>query len=179
MGVVHIAAVALAAETAHAAVGNAQTATASATSATPPDDRAHVSAVAEPALIAAAVDLAGPRRDSDRAGRTGAVRHAGATLAREAWAVTAVDDPMLVTLRASDLVQLLEGVVRDALAARQPSRPEVSPLVSRREAARALGISLAALDRLARAGLPRVMVGAVPRYDLQQARRWLADRGTP
>jgi|GEM_PF-2629562 predicted DNA-binding transcriptional regulator AlpA len=94
--------------------------------------------------------------------------------------MTRDDDPLLVMLRASDLGAVVAAAVTAALAARRPAPPTPpTPLLSRRELAAALGVSPASLDRLTRQGMPRLMVGATPRYDLAAVREWLASRGAP
>ncbi len=89
----------------------------------------------------------------------------------------------LGNLTAGNLLALLltavedatERAVRRALAEQCP--PQAARLLSRGELAKALGTSLASIDRLVREGLPREAVGARSRFDLPSCRQWLAQRG--
>ncbi|MBL8720119.1 MAG: helix-turn-helix domain-containing protein [Myxococcales bacterium] len=72
----------------------------------------------------------------------------------------------------------VDATVRRAVAeamAQHATQPNHA--LTRRETARALGISLPTLDRLVRAGLPREFAGARSRFSLATVRAWLATRG--
>jgi hypothetical protein len=81
----------------------------------------------------------------------------------------------LVDRLAPRVAALVVEQMREAAKADAPPLP--TGLVDRRDAARALGISIATLDRLARDGAPVRRVGARRRFDLDELRAWLEARG--
>jgi hypothetical protein len=62
-----------------------------------------------------------------------------------------------------------------------PPAPMASmpPLLDKRELARALGVSVATIDRLDREGQPFLRVGDVKRYDLATVHAWHRERSVP
>jgi hypothetical protein len=65
----------------------------------------------------------------------------------------------------------------DALAGHATPSPSITPLVDRRETARALGVSPATVTRLTAEGMPCTHVGDAGRYSLSEVRAWLDARG--
>jgi excisionase family DNA binding protein len=92
--------------------------------------------------------------------------------------LTAAVPPSVVVLNVSveELRALVREVVREALSER-PSPSSASPLVSRHELARLLGVSAATVTRMTAEGMPHVFAGASPRYSADEVRAWLAQRG--
>lgn len=85
---------------------------------------------------------------------------------------------VLEALRSPEVRDELASIVAEAIPA--PGRETAPPrLVDRRTCAEALGISLAALDRLRAEGMPSVRIGDAPRFDVQRVIAWLGSRGEP
>lgn len=74
-----------------------------------------------------------------------------------------------------EMLQPLVEQIADAVAARVQSAP-TQPLLDRNELARALGISTATVDRLARAGMPAIRLVDSKRYLLADVLAWLKTR---
>lgn len=74
-----------------------------------------------------------------------------------------------------EMFQPLVEQIADAVAARVQSAP-AQPLLDRNELARALGISTATVDRLARAGMPAIRLVDSKRYLLADVLVWLKTR---
>lgn len=83
---------------------------------------------------------------------------------------------LVLALSADELRSLVREVVREALSEQAPRTP-ASPLVSRHELARLLGVSAATVTRMTAEGMPHVFAGASPRYAADEVRAWLAERG--
>jgi len=78
---------------------------------------------------------------------------------------------VVVTLSADELRALVRDEVRAALTSVAPASATPSPLVDKKECARALGISTTSLDRMTAAGkVPFLRVGDVRRYDFAAVR---------
>jgi hypothetical protein len=83
---------------------------------------------------------------------------------------------LVLALSTDELRSLVRDVVREALSEQEPCAP-ASPLVSRHELARLLGVSAATVTRMTAEGMPHVFAGASPRYSADDVRSWLAERG--
>lgn len=80
----------------------------------------------------------------------------------------------IVVLTPEQLSELVRRAVEDALAAQ---KQDTSPaLFDRAGIARQLGVSETTLGRLRREGLPCVMIGDSPRFDLATCLAWLRNR---
>ena len=76
-------------------------------------------------------------------------------------------------------VELVELAVRRVLAER-PTTPEPTTprLRDRRQTAAVLGVSLTTLDAMRKEGLPHVLLGDAPRFDVEgEVIPWLRSRG--
>lgn len=71
----------------------------------------------------------------------------------------------------------LAARIRTALAPEDVRAPTPPKLLRAREAARALSVSVATLNRAARQGCPHVVVGTGNRFDLAEVRAWFHGRG--
>lgn len=71
----------------------------------------------------------------------------------------------------------LAARIRAAVAPEDVRSPTPPKLLRAREAARALGVSVATLNRAARQGCPHVVVGTGNRFDLEEVRAWFHGRG--
>lgn len=78
---------------------------------------------------------------------------------------------VVLTLTADELRALIRDAVADALGAQRPAR-----LLTPRELAAELGVSVDTIERRAREGLPHVLVGTRRRFDAGACRAWLAAR---
>jgi excisionase family DNA binding protein len=96
----------------------------------------------------------------------------------EATVTAPTPPPSVVVLNLSveQLRVLVREVVREAMGEKPPS-PSATPLVSRHELARLLGVSAATVTRMTSEGMPHVFAGASPRYSVDDVRAWLAQRG--
>lgn len=75
------------------------------------------------------------------------------------------------------LIELVREAIREELADLAP-RPEQGPaLVDREGLARALGVSVASIDRARAAGLPEVRVCDAPRFSIVEAIEFFRKRG--
>ncbi len=81
---------------------------------------------------------------------------------------------LVVTLTEGELSAIVRGAIEDALAEVQPARSPA--LVDRAGLARALHASVTTVGRLARRGMPAVLVGDVPRYEVAEVIAWLRSR---
>jgi len=75
------------------------------------------------------------------------------------------------------LVDLVRRAVREELS---EARPQVEPqaaLVDRIGLSKALGVSLASVDRLRTEGLPTCWIGEAPRFEVASVISWLRSRG--
>ena len=81
---------------------------------------------------------------------------------------------LAVTLTAEQLRGLVREAVVDVLEQEGPNmRPR---LLTRQQAAQALGISPSTLQKLQADGLPSVRIGESPRFELDRCLEWLRDR---
>lgn len=64
-----------------------------------------------------------------------------------------------------------------ALLAPPPAAAPIDGLVAKADAARALGVSVATVDRFVREGAPVEVVGARRRFDVVKLRAWCTGRG--
>lgn len=89
------------------------------------------------------------------------------------------------TLRAQAKALRAQADTLDALAAAaerdEPDEPvEALPaLLDRAQLARQIGVSCGTVDRLRREGLPALLVGDAPRFQLDRVLAWLAARSEP
>jgi hypothetical protein len=73
----------------------------------------------------------------------------------------------------------LRAVVREAIREELRALPQAEPaLFTKAQIARAIGVSVATIDRFDREGAPHERVGVSKRYDLARYREWLAGRGS-
>jgi excisionase family DNA binding protein len=84
--------------------------------------------------------------------------------------------PLLNALCERVALRVTEMVLARLEAQAAPQRPATG-LVEKREAAVALHVSRATLDRFVRAGAPVHRVGARRRFDVTELRAWLETRG--
>jgi hypothetical protein len=77
------------------------------------------------------------------------------------------------------LAPRVADMLAERLAERSANDMQELPvgLVDKATAARAIGISVATLDRLTRAGAPVTTVGARRRFDIPELRAWVKARG--
>jgi excisionase family DNA binding protein len=80
-----------------------------------------------------------------------------------------------MNLSIEQLRTLVREVVREVVSEKPPSNC-ASPLVTRHELARLLGVSAATVTRMTGEGMPHVFAGASPRYSADEVRAWLAQR---
>ena len=81
---------------------------------------------------------------------------------------------MAAALTVDELRTLLRAELEEALA--ESRLVEAPVLVDRAGLARALHVSVATVGRLARLGMPAVLVGDVPRYEVAEVIAWLRSR---
>jgi len=80
---------------------------------------------------------------------------------------------------ASAFAERVAAQLADLIVERQaPPAPVPGGWIDKVTASKALGISVATMDRLVRAGAPVHVVGARRRFDLADLRQWLATRGS-
>jgi hypothetical protein len=84
-------------------------------------------------------------------------------------------DPQRARIHAA-VDALLDALLEPAEPAPPPAPALDVRLVDKREAARALAVSVATIDRLDREGQPFVRVGDAKRYDLAAVLAWHRDR---
>jgi hypothetical protein len=84
---------------------------------------------------------------------------------------------VLVDAVAERLAPAVAALVVERMQAMASAVEAPVGLVDRRDAARAVGVSVATLDRLARDGAPVHRVGARRRFDVVELRAWLEARG--
>jgi excisionase family DNA binding protein len=80
-------------------------------------------------------------------------------------------DAIAIAVQRPEIIAALRAVTAPAAPA------EARGLVAKAEAARALGVSVSTLDRLARDGAPVHAVGGRRRFDVSELRTWLDARG--
>lgn len=83
-------------------------------------------------------------------------------------------DPLTVALR-TIVAEVLRDELREALA--MVSRERLPALLTTEQVARELGVSTGTIRRLRQEGLPTVMVGESPRFQLDTVLSWFAARG--
>ena len=83
--------------------------------------------------------------------------------------------PALTMGAAREMLEPLVEQIADAVAARVQAPPP--SLLDRNDLAKALGISTATVDRLARAGMPAIRLVDSKRYLLADVLAWLKSRG--
>jgi hypothetical protein len=81
----------------------------------------------------------------------------------------------LVVITVAELRALVVEAVADALAEAGPVADRAA-LLDRAGLARALGVSLATIDRLRGEGMPELRLGDVPRFELDRVLAWLRER---
>ncbi len=81
----------------------------------------------------------------------------------------------IVLVTPDELRTIVADAVSAAFAEREPAA-SAPTLLDRRALAATIGVSVAKVDRMVRAGMPWIRVGAVKRFDLQQVREWCEGR---
>lgn len=105
-----------------------------------------------------------------------ALRGAGELL-RATQARQAADDRLAVTLTLGELRELMREAALEAVAEAANDSPPA--LLDRQGLARALGASASTVARLRREGMPALMLGDSPRFELTDCLAWLRGRGQP
>jgi hypothetical protein len=86
----------------------------------------------------------------------------------------------VVVLSPEELQQLVADAIATALASVQTPQTAdsaITPeLLARADVARALGVSVATVDRMRVDGLPELTVGDVPRFELHAVLEWVRSR---
>lgn len=82
-------------------------------------------------------------------------------------------DDLIVTLRRSELTDIITIAVAEALSEPQAHAPA---LLTANSLSDALGVSPRTVRRLTLAGMPTLMVADSPRFELEAVLQWLRDR---
>lgn len=105
-----------------------------------------------------------------------ALRGAG-ELVRVAKARQAADERLAVTLTLGELRELMREAALEAVA-ELGSAPKPA-LLDRNGIAQALGVSSSTVDRLRREGMPSILIGDSPRFEIEPCLAFLRGRGQP
>lgn len=86
--------------------------------------------------------------------------------------------PASIIVQGATLDELVERVAERVVELTPASAPSARPaLLDRRGLAAALGCGLDTIDKLRREGLPTLVVGEAPRFELAAVLSWLRSRG--
>jgi len=86
-----------------------------------------------------------------------------------------VVETRLIILTAHEASEFIRESIREALIEQAPMEP-LPALLDRNEIARQLSVATSTLDRLRREGLPCVMIGNSPRFELSACLEWIRAR---
>ena len=77
----------------------------------------------------------------------------------------------VVVVSRNDLARLVTEAVTDAL--KVTARPLPAPLLDRKQCAEWLQVDVRTIDKLRGKGMPHLLVGDVPRFEVDAVREWL------